>query len=352
MKDNVKLNNIKFILSIVDDDFERFTKSFDAPNCRVDWNTVLKTAINNRVLYCFTKSLVNKRPISDYNCNIDVITAIIEDGNVWLKRFFNTLELLDQYIGWEHFIAIKTFKHYQDITFDVDIASSDDISDRISHLREINFELRGINAGYEYKTTNRDYLTIDYYKDFLFRDRCLLTKSFIYNSPRRHTIHNKYYYLPNIEAELLLCIAQLNFQNRFITLHDFVQITKMILDNKDNLNWDRLLTEVTTNNWNKSLINTLSIIESLYLQLYGKSLNIPITSKKNISCKFPYFISPISVIKYDFELFRYTFFKKYFVQDLRYLLYEFLSYVIRKKLPIYRDWINLDYLLKNGKPKY
>lgn len=333
-------DDVKFILYTIDDEYVNSLKESDVGNLRINWASVLRTALNNRILYTFSKSALAKLPLLNHNKIL--LETITKEGDRWLNKFYSTLSLLKYYMK-DNYIVIKTFKFFQDITFDVDIVQISDAFEQINKLsKEADFKLNKINGGYELIPMSESRIAIDVYTDFLFRNRRILNSSFICNKPQLYKTLDNFYYIPHAEGELLLYIAQINFQLRFLTLHDFLQITKTI--SKSDIDWESLLTEVAKYNWEKSFVKTISIVNGLYLQLYGVHLDIPIKPNKNVKYQFPYFLSPLSTLKYDFNLFGYQFFRNSLIDDLKYFIYKFISYHIRKRIPIYREWIDLNSL--------
>lgn len=335
--------DIKFILYTIDDEYANSLEESDIDNLRINWTSVLRTALNNRILYIFSKSALIKYSSLSFKAKT-VLETITKEGNKWLERFYNTLSLLEDYVGYQNFSVIKTFKFFQDVTFDVDIVLLDDLFEQINKLsKEADFGLSKINGGYELNPKNRNYLSVDVYENFLFEDESIGDKDFICNRSRMYKSVGDYYYIPSTEAELLLYISQVNFQNRFLTLQDFLQTTKIM--SKEEIKWDNLLAEIMRHRWKKSFMETISIVNSLYMQLYVKRLDIPIEPHGESKCRFPYFLSPLSVLKYDFEVLGQSFSSQHLLKDLLYLVHEFHSFYVRKRIPIYQDWIDLNGLL-------
>jgi hypothetical protein len=337
-------NDIKFILYTIDDEYANFLGEKHIVNLQINWASVLRTAQNNRILYIFSKSALSK--YSSLNLKIKtVLETIVREGNLWLERFNNTLSLLVDYLGYQNFCVIKTFKFFQDITFDVDIVLlNDNLFEQINKLSKddrANFVLNKIKGGYELNPKNRNFLPIDVYEDFLFRDKSIVDKNFICsNILRLYKAIDGCYYIPSIEGELLLYISQVNFQLHFITLHDFIQITTTI--SKNSIDWNNLLAEVAKHGWLRSFVSTLSVINGLYLKLYEKELNTPIKPYKNVKCSFPYVMPLSTILKSDFEMFRIPSLGKYIFKDFQYFIYEFLSFYIRKRTPTYSNWISIE----------
>jgi len=340
---------IGFILSSLDEDYRILDKREDYEIRNIFYRS-MELAQKNRILFCFAKALMEKRLISIDTSSLslkelDYLKGINDIGNLWIQRFNNTLSLLRNTLDLNNIIIIKTFRFYQDVTFDVDIILNKSLPNIDNLFGNFGFALKGINAGHEYKTKSKDYLTIDIYMDHLYKHKRIADIRFVSDSPRPYTANDGCVYrVPSIEAELMLYIAQLNFQNRFITLNDFLQITKMISNNAGSIDWDSVFCSVSKYRWQKGFTNTLSIIASLYYDIYGTALDVPVKMKKRINCSFPYFLSPSSIIGYDREIFGSTFSSRLLINDIKYIFYEVLSFHIRNRLPIYRDWIDLSKL--------
>jgi len=135
-------------------------------------------------------------------------------------------------------------------------------------------------------------------------------------------------------------------------LNDFLQIAGLIAEKKNKINWEKLFGEVAEKNWILSFKHSLSVIDSLYCAVYGDRFNIPLEAggqHEKIKVNFPYILSPLAVLQSDFELFKKSFIKtRYFVEEFMYFNYEFVSFYVRKRLPVYRDWVNLQQLVINS----
>lgn len=328
-------NESQFILAVLDDDFH-VNHEISEMDQKLDLKKILKIASNNRILNCFA---FKAKQNGFYRDNYEYLDLICNEGDLWIKKFKNTLDLLNNKLGQENIAIIKTFKFFQDITFDVDIILQKE-SNCESLLNDENFEVTKISGGIELNPITNEYLSIDIYNEFLFRKKKLMSDDFIFNNLRNFDYNQENYLIPSIESELLLYLSQINFQMRFLTIYDFLQVTKTILNAKS-INWSLLFNETHQFGWNDSFVETLSLINGLYLELYGKDLNIPIPAKTNLKVRFPYFISPLNLFKYDNEFLKRDLIK-YIHTDLWYLYSEVSAVHIKKRIPIYRPWIDLN----------
>lgn len=333
----------ELLINVIDEKISQNQISLGDIHQRTDLESTLKLAINNRILYCFTSLALKKLNLPEKE--IKMLIEVRKEGKEWLGKFQNTLNYLNDKIGSENYVVIKTFKYYQDVTFDVDIILKSDIIWDEDFDKDKDFYCTKINGGYELKPKNDKYLAIDIYDNFLFRTKTIFSKDFVSKNLRKIIFEGQYYTIPSIEAEMLLYISQLNFQLRFITLHDFLQVIKTISENKDGLNWNSIFEEVEKYNWKNSFVKTLSIINALHLKMYGETLDIPVEPLKNIKFDFPYIIHPSTVLTFDFEVFRYDLFGRNLYEDFKYFFYEYLSFKIRQRIPIYRPWIDLNKLI-------
>ncbi len=325
----------KFILSEIDNEYNGLVNNCDEYN----EHDLFRCGMNNKILYSFSHFYLNNHSLDSKK---DKFSVVAQEGSKWLDRFNRTLDILSDYLGNQNFVVIKTFKDPLDVTFDIDIVLKNDLSESISNLaKDNNFNIEEIEGGTELIPDNDDFLVIDVYKDFSFENKNFTSLDFILKNTRKHEYLGKTYCIPSKESELLLYISQINFQNRFITLHDFIQIKRTV---SKSIDWQLLLSEIDKYGWKNNFLDTLTIVNGLYLDLYNEKLNVPIKSNKKFKSKFPVFLSHYSILKYDFRFFKTLFFKKRISKDLNFFVYKFISHNVRKKIPIYRDWINLDCL--------
>jgi len=341
-------DQVNFILSIIDKKYANSIEHENLVNSPINWRSVLRKALDNRILYVLSNSVLGQEDTVNSELK-PVMEDIATEGDRWAARFHNTLNVLEQVLGHHNYVIIKTFRFYQDVTFDVDIVVFQNNSEAIENLTGKSlFDLKMINGGRELSPLVEDFVAIDVYENFFFRDKVIADRDFICDNLSSYHTTNGHYYVPSVESELLLHVAQVNFQLRFITLNDFLQVTRLIADNTNDINWQKLFSQVAENGWINSFTHTLSIIDALYRTLYDDSLNIPLEASgqhEKIKVNFPYVLSPLTVLRYDFELFKKSFIKaRYFVDDFKYFYFEFVSFYVRKRIPIYRDWVDLQQL--------
>ncbi len=337
---------LRLILSAIDPEY---AETQDVRGAEVNWASVLRTALNNRLLYVFSEKASNLSLVLNREREI-TFESITRVGNVWMDRFQNTLRVLNEYLGSDGFIAIKTMKYFQDITFDVDILLLSDLLDEIGHLsEEVGFKIHKLverqsrmGEGWELVPTTEDYLPIDVYEGFFIWGKEIMDRDFVAEGPTSHSAFEMCIDTPRVESELLLYIAHTNFQTRFITLSDFLQITRMISEGEGRIDWGSILSQSEKHNWRRGLVETLSIVSSLYSQVYSKDLRIPGSVNKKPRCHFPYFLTLSDVVRYDSEMLGSSCLRPGFIfGELQFAFFEFLTYRVRNRLPMYPDWINL-----------
>lgn len=287
--------------------------------------SLLRTALNNRVLFAFVSAVHKEGLIQDAglnDLNRHLLTNILSEGRKILKKLRRTITFIIEKRVPALIIKTLPLWHVQDITFDVDLLIKDRESFfKIKHLFKDNFIIKVIDGGYELIPKSDELLTIDIYYDFLNHGNRIIDPEFLWNNYKSVKLDVLELKAPSAEGELLLHFSQILFQNRFITLNDFLRFTNLSLDN--NITWNRIIAETKRFKWDAQFINLLSLLSRIRVKLW----------KTNTNINLPIFLPPLPKFIPN-ERFSYMEVAFKYCVDLG-------KYFILNKLPIYQDWFKI-----------
>lgn len=331
------------------------------PNLKYDRNEVkatlkngssvkllLRTALNNRLLFAFSSALLNEHfSVVKTNPSLAIrLSRICNKGEKWIIRFRKTLGLLNIILEKTGICAlvIKTFRYPQDVTFDIDILLKNvDDFQKIKPLLKERFNIKKVKGGYEASPKTRKFLVIDIYYDFIkFGNKRLLNPSFLWSKVQHLRLEGNEYTVPNPEGEIILHLSQILFQNRFLTLSDFMHLIKVISNQERTISWKNIVKEASMYGWNIELIRLISIIHGLYLRVWKNTLDIPILPDQSVKLILPHFLSPNSLLKLRTKWQGLRGLKPFLLQDCWAYATALIKYHVRNKIPIYRDWIDIE----------
>jgi len=192
MLKRINTKNILLILSTITD--KRFPRCDDLEISEVlrndsHLNSILRACLNNRVLYAFVSSLLErgytKKDIASRGYR--TLMEIYEEGNKWIDRLNVTIQYISEAsrLTETPTLIIKTLSYPQDVTFDVDVLlkSKEDFP-RIRSLLEKKFEIRVISDGYELFPKTEQFLPIDIYRDIRSHNSQIIDPKFLWSKVR------------------------------------------------------------------------------------------------------------------------------------------------------------------------
>jgi hypothetical protein len=255
---------------------------------------------------------------------------------IWQRRLARTLSLLMEDAG-EEVIIIKTIRIPMDVTFDVDIVPTTEKAK--SALRDILCRKYGFHEERdEFRHSSGAYLSIDSYWDFNVKGKRLITHEELASYTRSFRTENIELLLPIPEVELLLIVAEIIFQNRFITLSEIFNLHHLV---KSGLDWSLILSLVKRNHWFKEFSYVISIIEYLHTRLYGFPLGSPLGEIRFAPVFLPQFLILIPQVMVNPQRVGVS-----SLGEVKNLMRQLGVYFVKKRLPVYGNIVDIASLEK------
>lgn len=356
----------RIILNVIRDSFSVENIDFD----NVNWTRILRRASLNRVLYIFTKKLLNNHKISKFSKLEKMLMIILNEGEKYIESLNKTVREIKTSLLHANipFLIFKTYRTLPYVTLDVDILvrykdfgkaaeallkESIDSANSWDKLYQPKMEAHVKEAGL---------LKIDLYTfqtSFWQGWDEYLDIEFIWKNPRKINFLGEEWITPSIEAELALVIVHILHERLQITLLDFL----FIKDIHRNIKWNVILEQAKKYGWYNAFLRFISIINELNAKLcpeetefliapdiFEEKVTFP-TSKIGVPLSMPYVYQLPYAIELFIERFKTSsclrvveFSPYYFFAIIRYYLTK------REKVPIYHHWFQFKNIqFKRGK---
>ena len=295
---NTKLDlETRFILYQIDENYRNanpeIRKEIDLS--RLSWKNALRIASKNRVIYLFSKRVMEDQDFCQRNRPPKILKQIVRAGEEELDRLSKTLQFVTYTLGGRiPFLLVKTEQYIPSVTHDVDILVKDesDFDDAIEIMEDEGaiFKLDETYKGACYK---EGLLRIELHQRLTWGGMFFLDEDFLWNKPKHIKLGERTFLIPKREANATLHLAHTIFDCQYLTLRDFILITSLCR----HLNWKEVLSTADKYGWRNSLASSLLLLAELYYNVYSQELPIPFDSPRpSISPKFPYWYSPSQVI--------------------------------------------------------
>jgi|Deesub1362B_J571_1020462.scaffolds.fasta_scaffold00003_114 hypothetical protein len=296
---------------------------YQALNDEVHLRSILRTAMNNRVLYTFVANLLETGIADRYRIDprsLRLLELIYVKGRSIHTKMAKTLDLLAR--SRSQIILIKTFPSIEinALTFDIDIMTikKKDLWSLLDYLK-IYYSPIMIEGGIELRPRKRDLLPIDIYHDFTHNGVRVIDPENMCINTKEHMFEDTIFKTPDTSGETLLLFSQIVFQNRFITINDILRF--ILLSNKKDIDLGKILWEVERFNWSRAFFDAFTRIIYLYEGLLRNSYKV----------RLPYFLHSASLLVPNRAT---SCINNLFIDSV-----NKLRFYLFKKIPIYSDWI-------------
>jgi len=243
---------------------------------------VVKTALRNNVLYALVKILPPNVFSGIARERSDLITLIIRRGEEMEAMLYSGLRVLKDYLKGDY-LVIKTVKNYPRIPDDIDVLVKD-FNSNVKALKQ-----RGLRMEYYYPNDREavfvgpGIMRVHLHGKMTWHNLDLLGDTFLWHNIREIEIGDvQGVPVPSPSAEILTCLAHINFEQLYITIGDLLSVYTL----SKGANWDKLSSETSRHHWHKTFLRTLAYFQDFHNYLYGEplikcpGLKIPVTKAK------------------------------------------------------------------------
>ena len=343
-------NESCFILYYIDAKCNKRIRSNDFDRMDISWKKILKIASLNRVLYLFSKKVLQNEKVKWNTQVYENLQRISDEGEQWQKRLKATIVYLNTVLSEAGvaFLVIKTKSDVPHVTFDIDI---------LVHLSDIDRTVKAfVDSGATisgHKNIGKDtgdvcvfhphLLKIEVHGQLTWSGLKHFDNNFVHLDPRKVAVSGIETIVPSAEAEFLLNAAHILYKHPILTIFDFLHMSSCANEVQ---NWDAVLHQAEKYGWSRSLAKFMRILGSIYMTIYGDSPDWVDTSElEHEMFSFPHFFSIWFVIKTLWERISV----KALVNKLSlYYTFTWVRYYLfgRNRLPYYSSWYPMNQLYK------
>lgn len=290
-------------------------------------DSILKKASENRVLY----ELCTRGKGAEIFKSVSKIDQIIKEGDFYLGKLTATLKYINKEFTADK-LVVKTNKIHRYITYDVDLL----VKNPKFFVNKLQISAHPQNK--KRKQTNlvgKGLLTIDLHSGFHWQGSEYLDIKKVWLHPQKVSIRDVAVLTPSREAEILINLAHLLFERRYLTILEFWYFFDEF---KKGLNLGFIFNQVKDYQWTESLQTALAALETLAREFTGEKGIFSDNILPRRSVCFPFFFSLNEVL----TIFKEKFVKKkeFPMYDIGYYLFATLKYYLsgKKNLPYYKEW--------------
>lgn len=295
---------IKFLLYCVDSNYREMMLHFPVEVVKeIGWMRLLRKAAENRVLYVFSKKMMENHEIPKTHQLTRALEEIVETGDGWFDRFRGTMGFIET-VSEENgipFLVIKTYKRTPYVASDIDI-----LVRTKEEFYQINDALRDEGAVLEEKEVGKAFcvktglIGLGVHWGISWNGMTYVDNELLWKGKRRVKVYGVECDVPAPDADLLLSSAHILSELYCITLGDFIHLSSLL---QENLDWKIIREQTEKHAWNRSFQHLLSIAGSMYNKIYSEPLFQGDYSNtfSEFSLDFPYMYSPKDVLGHFWE---------------------------------------------------
>lgn len=265
---------------------------------QVNIQRLLSLAILNGMGYYIVKKLCLDYPDKLDKTTLSMVKDIEKRGDDRYNHIEKTIGTLNSCLN--DYLLIKTHRTHVRIANDLDVLVRDFDGARTALLRA------GMNMS-EYN--NKEQRAIFYYqgltKIHLHGDiswgkegTVFVDEELIWDKPRTASYGQKHVKIPNVNADFLIHLAHINFENLHITMSDLLYLYNLA----SQVNWYVVSKQATKNHWGGTLRRSVQLLDTIHHTIYqgpcpfgmGKLKHRQIRNLKSIT--FPISISRKHII--------------------------------------------------------
>lgn len=225
---------------------------------------VIKIAHDNGLLYQLIKS--NSSICEDMDQNLKLaVNRLLNRHQEYFCRLKKSISEINEILGPDNYLIIKTIYNYPHITKDVDIVVKD-LSRSLDRFLHNGHQHTFREPPYKQTVRKDGLLHITLHECVAWGKVVPISVDFLWKDPNKIEFEGLDVQLPSVEVELLTLIAHIPFELLYFKLGDLLYIFKL----SKQADWKKIINQAKTNKWVNSLKNVVSIINGLHRSLYNE----------------------------------------------------------------------------------
>ncbi len=259
------MNELSFLYQLLGDLYQPPKLANKVSFQEINLDKLIDLSLKNNVFYYLSCKLVKQE-----KCFKTAKTK----GLRLIEKIKRSFVLIKNYLP-DH-LVIKTYRAYPRIPNDLDIIVKD-FKVSLKKLKDKNFKVSNLS----FKKAQAQLIKKGFYKIHLhgklnWAGSSFMDSKFIWQQPRVVNLSNNLTIkIPNFEADFLIHLAHINFENLHFTLPELLYLYKIA----PKLNWSKLFEQSKKYHWQNTLGATSKILDQIHHQLYKKpkALAFPMT---------------------------------------------------------------------------
>lgn len=333
----------KLIFQGIHNNFQFFCQQ----STKLDWEKLLMKSSFNRVLYLFTRSLLEQEELEISTPPKKNLEEIRTEGEHYLKKFSETVKFINSTLQKSSipFLIAKTFKLRPYVTRDIDLlVKKEDLDRTLKAFENSGLKIESFKPKKQWDASGKGLLHIDIHTGFHWQGSTFLDDTLLWSNPGRIKLEEEVYPIPNPEVEASTVILNILFENMHISLLDFLYLRNIA----SKVNWKQIYEQSVKYGWSGAFIIFARIFNKLIHIFYpanSKSkINLPIANKEMglpSPVSMPYLFSWSQGAKILGE----RIFKRRYIpyHDMAYFAFAKTRFHLTrgKRVPMYHHWFSL-----------
>jgi len=252
---------LDLILILTEDIYQKTKIPFPE---KVNWESFIKLASRNKMLYHATKRLLEDKRVTLEPEVAEYILHLKEVEEAVFPAFHRTLELVSASLGDEPYLLSKTYRVFPYVTHDVDLVVKD-----MTRVKELF-----IKSGLNYQPManpkalwfpdEAGLLEIEVYQRIMPGPMVFMDDSLPWSGSREMVVESVKTRLPSVEAEILNFLAEMGFRLYELLIGDMLHIYKVA----PQANWKLMAEQARKYEWLEQFHNGVAVLNSFHRQLY------------------------------------------------------------------------------------
>jgi len=230
----------------------------------VDIFQLLLLAINNNIGYYISKKLLTEYMDKLDKKLLSLIKIIVKRGDAKFECIQHTLQWLKSYLN-DDYLLFKTYRRHVRIGNDVDVL----VHNFKKVVRKLKTKIELVDySAYERKAVfikNGVKIHLHGNISWTKKGTTFLDKELVWDNPRTVSIGRVHVKIPNVNAELLIYLAHLNYENLYITLSDLLYIYELARY----VDWSIILKQASKHHWEKTLRYSICLLDMIHHTIYS-----------------------------------------------------------------------------------
>lgn len=269
------------------------------PLQEVNLPKLLLLSVKNNIAYYASKNILDIYGQQLSNDTFGLLEKLVERGDKLINNLKHATSKLESCL--KEYMIFKTYRSYPRIPNDIDILVRD-LDKAVGHLRSVGMKLCEHTDLHAVVLISNRKIRLHLHDKISWAGSTYFDDKLIHENSRTVTLWGVKVKIPNLNADFLIHIAHINFEQLFFTVSDFLYLCKLA----HMVDWNIILNEAKKHHWMGTFKRSISLLDSVYHTFYldpcpFKRLNLEHQPRKGVNIKLPYLLPRDYIITAFFE---------------------------------------------------